>query len=57
VGFLNKLSGVFGRKMLSGEKLDVSETVSEVAGGGILGIAVGELAEEVVKATKKKKAK
>ena len=51
--FLRKLFG----KATSGEKLDVSETVSDVVGGGLVGLAVGELVEEGVKEVKRARAK
>lgn len=55
MSFLDKL---FGRKKSA--PTDVSETVSDAVGGGLIGLAVGEIVEEGVKAigkeaTKKKR--
>lgn len=49
--------GIFGKiKQAAFSKLrgkDTSETVSDVVGGGLIGMAVGELAEEGEKLLKK----
>jgi uncharacterized membrane protein (Fun14 family) len=54
MGIFNKLGALMGKK--KDAPLDVSETVSKVVGGGIIGFAVGEGVEEIAKVIKKKPA-
>lgn len=55
MGLLDKLGGLLGKKK-PGQPADVSETVSDAVGGGLVGLAVGELVEKGAKAVAKKRA-
>lgn len=56
MGLLNALRRRLA-KASPNRPVDISETVSDVVGGGLIGLAVGELAEEGVKEIKKARAK
>ena len=57
MSLISKLKAIFVRKAV-GQKLDTSEVVSDLVGGGVVGTVVGEVVEEaakVVKAERRKK--
>ena len=52
MSLISKLKAIFVRKAV-GQKLDTSEVVSDlVGGGGVVGTVVGEVVEEAAKVVK-----